>query len=123
MIQLYNTLSKDKQELQASDPISIYTCGPTVYLDLHIGNWRTFIFYDTLVRALNLTGHDVNHVINITDVGHLVSDGDTGEDKMAKTAKEQRKSAWEVAEQYTADFFSGMKLLNMLKPDETAESN
>ncbi len=116
MIRLHNTLSKTKEELDAQELITVYTCGPTVYLDPHIGNWRTFIFYDTLARALKLNDHDVKHVINITDVGHLVSDGDTGEDKMSKTAKSQRKTAWEIAEQYTEIFLNGMSELNMLKP-------
>ncbi len=116
MITLYNTLQRQKVALEATDPISLYTCGPTVYLDPHIGNWRTFIFYDTLVRTLALAGHDVHHVINITDVGHLVSDGDTGEDKMSKTARAQRKTAWEIAEYYTNQFLQGMAALNMLKP-------
>lgn len=116
MFKLFNTMTKSKEDLKAKDPISIYTCGPTVYLDLHIGNWRTFIFYDTLVRALKTSAHDVKHVINITDVGHLVSDGDTGEDKLVKTAQSEQKTAWEVADQYTKLFLDGMNALNMLKP-------
>jgi len=116
MINLFNSVSKSKQEFTAQNPVSIYTCGPTVYLDPHIGNWRTFIFYDTLVRTLKLSDHDVRHVINITDVGHLVSDGDTGDDKMSKTAAAQRKTAWEVADHYTKIFIDGMRDLNLLKP-------
>ena len=118
MLRLFDTMAKDKVEFNPEGIVSIYTCGPTVYLDLHIGNWRTFIFYDTLVRVLKENDYDTNHVLNITDVGHLVSDGDTGEDKLAKTAKAQRKTAWEVAEQYTNDFLEGISNLNMLKPSK-----
>ncbi len=117
-VNLFNTMTKRKEELTERERVTLYTCGPTVYLDPHIGNWRTFIFYDTLVRVLKLAGKDVQHVINITDVGHLVSDGDTGEDKMSKTAKSQRKTAWEIAEQYTNQFIEGMQALNMLKPNK-----
>ena len=115
MIKLFNTMTKTKQEV-TSEIVTMYTCGPTVYLDPHIGNWRTFIFYDTLARALKVAGHDVRHVLNITDVGHLVSDGDTGEDKLSTTAKSQRKTAWEVAEHYTNLFLTELEQLGMLTP-------
>ena len=115
MIKLFNTMTKTKQE-GTSEIVTMYTCGPTVYLDPHIGNWRTFIFYDTLARALKVAGHDVRHVLNITDVGHLVSDGDTGEDKLSTTAKSQRKTAWEVAEHYTNLFLTELEQLGMLTP-------
>ena len=118
MIALYDTLTKSKQKVSTDKRLTLYTCGPTVYLDPHIGNWRTFIFYDTLVRVLKLSGADVTHVLNITDVGHLVSDGDTGDDKMSKTAQSQRNSAWEVAEYYTAQFIKEMSELNLLTPNK-----
>lgn len=116
-IKLFNTLGRDFTPLK-DQKVSVYTCGPTVYLDPHIGNWRTFIFYDTLIRVLRLNNLDVTHVINITDVGHLVSDADDGEDKMTKTAKSLRKTAWEVADHYTKVFLSGIDDLNMLKPSK-----
>lgn len=115
-VSLFNTMERHKQALPEQERISLYTCGPTVYLEPHIGNWRTFIFYDTLVRVLRLNDYRPIHVMNITDVGHLVSDGDTGEDKMAKTAATQRKTAWQVAEAYTTKFLEGMTELNLLSP-------
>lgn len=115
MIQLYNTLTRKKEKLKPikDGQVSLYTCGPTVYLEPHIGNWRMFIFYDVLHRTLQLNGLEVNRVLNITDVGHLVSDQDEGEDKLQKTAREQRKTAWEIAEHYTQSFLDGMAVLNL----------
>ncbi len=115
---LYNTLGRKLDELQPLKPpqVTLYTCGPTVYLDPHVGNWRTFIFYDTLERTLMMSGHKPKRVMNITDVGHLSSDQDEGEDKLQLTAKAQRRTAWEVAQQYTQKFLEGMKQLNLLEP-------
>ncbi|MBI3983740.1 cysteine--tRNA ligase [Candidatus Microgenomates bacterium] len=122
-MKLYNTLTRKVEELKPlkKADVTLYTCGPTVYLDPHIGNWRAFLSYDTLVRALQLEGYKVNRVMNITDVGHLTSDEDegdkdAGEDKLVKTAKAQRKTAWQIAEMYTQRFLDGMKLLNLLTP-------
>ena len=78
----------------------MYSCGPTVYADQHIGNMRTYVFPDTLKRALRWKGYQVRHVINITDVGHLTSDADEGEDKLELAAQHQRRDAWEIAEHY-----------------------
>src|SRR4029077_17971642 len=97
-------------------PVGLYTCGPTVYDYQHIGNYRTFMFEDTLKRALEWNGHQVNHVMNITDVGHLTSDADTGEDKMEKGARRTGRTAWEIAELYTDAFIDDMARLNMEMP-------
>src|SRR3990167_8473517 len=117
-IKLFNTLSRQLEAFQPQVPsqVSLYTCGPTVYDYPHVGNWRTFVFYDSLVRTLRSNGLSVNHVLNITDVGHLTSDEDEGEDKLAQAASAQRKTAWDLAEFYTEDFLAGLDQLNLLKP-------
>lgn len=117
-MKLYNTLGRklEKVEPLNSSELTLYTCGPTVYLEPHIGNWRGFIFYDILERALKLSGFKVKRAMNITDVGHLVGDGDEGEDKVQKAAQSQRKTAWEVAEANTKLFKAEMSLLNIRKP-------
>ena len=99
---IYNTLSRSKETFTPIDEheVRIYSCGPTVYSYAHIGNFRTYVFMDELRRALKLNGYRLRHVMNITDVGHLVSDGDDGEDKMSKSAREQKKTPWEIAEHY-----------------------
>ena len=101
MLRLYNTLTKKKEEFVPIDKenniVTIYTCGPTVYNYAHIGNMRTYIFMDTLRKILKYNGYKLNHVMNITDVGHLTSDADEGEDKMSKSAREQNKSVYEIA--------------------------
>jgi cysteinyl-tRNA synthetase len=113
-MKLYNTPDKKVVELNLdkAKPVKIYTCGPTVYDYPHIGNWYTFIRYDLLVRSLRATGYEVNWVMNITDVGHLVSDADSGEDKLEKGAKREHKTAQEVAEFYGDYFLNGLKRLN-----------
>ncbi len=119
MLKLYNTLSRRKEEflpIQAGN-VGLYTCGPTVYNFAHIGNLRTFVFEDVLARVLKRVGYDVNHVMNITDVGHLVSDADTGEDKMELSARREGRSAWDIAEEYTQAFFENCNALNLLEPD------
>lgn len=117
-IKLYDTMTRQLQVVPAkTELITMYTCGPTVYDDPHIGNWRTFILYDTLRRTLEEVGdYQVNHVLNITDVGHLVSDEDEGEDKLVKAARTARKTAWDVASYYTQRFVDGMEQLNLLPP-------
>ncbi len=95
----------------------MYTCGPTVYQFAHIGNLRTYIFEDLLIRTLRSFGYQVKHVMNITDVGHLTDDADSGEDKMLKGAREQRKSVWEIADFYSKAFFRDLESLNILMPD------
>lgn len=115
----YNTLTKDKQRFNPidKDMVKIYSCGPTVYKDATIGNMRTNIFQDTLRRILQYNGYKLKHVMNITDVGHLVSDGDAGEDKMIKSAKEEGKSPLEIAKYYTDKFFKDLERLNIQKPE------
>ena len=98
-------------------PVGLYTCGPTVYDYQHIGNFRTFMFEDWLKRVLVWNGHAVRHVMNITDVGHLTSDADTGEDKMEKGSRRTGKTAWEIAELYTRAFLDDMRALNIADPD------
>ena len=118
-MKLYNTPKKTVEEIkpQAADKVTVYTCGPTVYDYPHIGNWFTFIRYDLLIRALKASGLKPEWVMNITDVGHLVSDADEGEDKLEKGAKREGKTAWEVAEFYTDYFIKGLKRLNISHPD------
>jgi len=102
--------------LAASGEVGLYTCGPTVYDYQHIGNYRTFLFEDVLKRVLRWNGHTVRHVMNVTDVGHLTSDADTGEDKMEKGARRTGKTAWEIAALYTEAFLADLELLNIEQP-------
>lgn len=118
-MKLYNTLTRqveDIKPLQAPN-VTVYTCGPTVYDYAHIGHWFNYVRMDMLIRALKTDGLKPKWVMNITDVGHLVSDADEGEDKLEKGARREGKTAWQVAEFYTQDFVEGMKLLNILTPD------
>ena len=116
---LYNSLTKTKDEFVPHEPgkVSMYTCGPTVYHFAHIGNLRTYIMEDVLDRYLRYTGYDVTRVMNITDVGHLTSDADTGEDKMLKGAKREKKTVMEIAQFYTEKFFEDCKALNIRRPE------
>jgi cysteinyl-tRNA synthetase len=116
---LYNSLSHKKELFQPNSPdvVKMYTCGPTVYHFAHIGNLRTYIMEDVLEKALRYVGYNVKRVMNITDVGHLASDADTGEDKMLKGAKRENKSVMEIAQYYTDAFFADCDKLNIKKPD------
>ena len=116
---LYNSLSHKKELFQPNSPdvVKMYTCGPTVYHFAHIGNLRTYIMEDVLEKALRYMGYNVKRVMNITDVGHLASDADTGEDKMLKGAKRENKSVMEIAQYYTDAFFADCDKLNIKKPD------
>ena len=118
-IYFYNTLTKGKEKFIPIDKteVKIYSCGPTVYKDATIGNMRTNIFQDVLRRILRYNGYRIKHVMNITDVGHLVSDGDEGEDKMLKSAREEHKTPLEIAEHYTKLFFEDLESLNIEKPE------
>ncbi len=120
-MKLYNTLSRQKEEFKPirEGIVSIYSCGPTVYQYAHIGNLRTYVFMDILRRVLQYNGYELKHVMNITDVGHLVADADEGEDKMMKTARETQKSPWEIAAYYTGVFFNDIAELNIGKPEFT----
>ena len=118
-IKFYNTLTKQKDVFIPLDKetVRMYSCGPTVYKNATIGNMRTNIFQDVLRRVLRYNGYKIKHVMNITDVGHLVSDGDEGEDKMLKSAREEHKSPLEIAEYYTKLFFKDLKALNIETPE------
>ena len=116
---LYNSLTKTKDEFVPNEAgkVSMYTCGPTVYHFAHIGNLRTYIMEDILDRYLRYAGYEVTRVMNITDVGHLTSDADTGEDKMLKGAKREKKTVMEIAQFYTDKFFEDCKALNIRRPE------
>ncbi|MBR2620781.1 MAG: cysteine--tRNA ligase [Clostridia bacterium] len=116
---LYNSLTRTRDEFVPRTPgkVSLYTCGPTVYHFAHIGNLRTYIMEDVLDRYLRYSGNEVLRVMNITDVGHLTSDADEGEDKMVKGAKREHKSVMEIAQYYTDAFFADCKKLNIKMPD------
>ena len=118
-MRIYNTLTKRVEEFVPHDEseVKMYTCGPTVYHYAHIGNLRTYIFEDILEKSLNFLGYKVKRVMNITDVGHLQSDADTGEDKMLMGAKREGKTVYEIADFYTKEFFSDTDKLNIKKPE------
>ena len=118
-IYFYNTLTKTKDEFKPleGNEVRIYSCGPTVYKDATIGNMKSYIFMDTLRRALKYNGYTLKHAMNITDVGHLVSDGDEGEDKMVKAAKEEKKTPLEIAAFYTERFLKDFDRLNIDRPE------
>ena len=123
-IKLYNTLTKQKSEFEPlnKDEVRIYSCGPTVYSYAHIGNFRTYVFMDNLRRVLEYNGYKLKHVMNITDVGHLESDADEGEDKMEKAAKKENKSPYEIAKFYTDAFFKDMDKLHIERPEIIAKA-
>ena len=117
-LQLFNSLTR---KLETFEPVHagearVYSCGPTVYNYQHIGNMRAYVFADTLGRALSFKGYALRHIVNITDVGHLTSDADAGDDKMEKAAASQGKSAWDVAAFYTAEFKRDLHWLNVRDP-------
>ncbi|MBQ8931829.1 MAG: cysteine--tRNA ligase, partial [Ruminiclostridium sp.] len=116
---IYNTLTRKKEEFipNVEGKVNMYTCGPTVYHYAHIGNLRSYIMEDVLEKYMRYTGLDVKRVMNITDVGHLTSDGDTGDDKMLKGAKREHKTVMEIAKFYTDAFFADCKKLNIKTPD------
>ena len=117
-MKLYNTLTKKVEDFvpYEENKVKMYTCGPTVYHYAHVGNLRTYIFEDILEKSLEYLGYEVNRVMNITDVGHLSSDADEGEDKMLKGAKRENKTVYEIADFYTEAFFNDTNKLNIRKP-------
>lgn len=119
-LRFFNTLTREVAEFRPHDPprVDMYSCGPTVYAYQHIGNMRAYVFADTLKRALRWKGYDVRHVVNITDVGHLTSDADVGDDKLELAARRERRTIWEIADHYTAAFKSDLAKLRVLEPDE-----
>ncbi|MBU1198562.1 MAG: cysteine--tRNA ligase [Nanoarchaeota archaeon] len=116
---LYNTMSRKKEEFMPINPpnVGLYACGPTVYNFAHIGNLRTYVFNDVLRRTLLKNGFKLKHVMNITDVGHLTSDADEGEDKMLVAVKREKKTVWDIAKFYTDAFFSDTEHLNIQTPE------
>jgi cysteinyl-tRNA synthetase len=116
---LYNTLTRKKElfKPQNEKEAKIYTCGPTVYYFAHIGNFRAYLFMDTLRRVLKYNGYKITHAMNITDVGHLVSDADEGEDKMLKASRRENKDPYEIANFYTQKFLEGIDSLNIDRPE------
>ena len=118
-MKLYNSLTHEKEEFIPHEPgkVKMYTCGPTVYHFAHIGNLRSYIMEDVLEKHLRYAGYDVTRAMNITDVGHLTSDADTGEDKMLKGAKREKKTVMEIARFYTDAFFADCEKLNVKRPD------
>ena len=124
MLKLYNTLTREKEEFHPikQNVVTMYSCGPTVYNYAHIGNLRTYVFMDMLRRSLRYCGYKIKGVMNITDVGHLLSDADDGEDKMEKAAKEQKKTPREIADYYTEIFFKDLTRLNIGKPEIIAKA-
>lgn len=119
MIKLYNTLTRKKQIFKPiKKTVGLYTCGPTVYWYAHIGNLRTYILNDILKRVLEYNKYKVNHIMNLTDVGHLTSDSDTGDDKIELRAKKEKKTAWQIADFYTKAFQKDTKALNIKPPSK-----
>ncbi len=122
-MKVYNSLTRRKEELVVEDNIvKMYSCGPTVYYYPHIGNMRAYIFMDSLRRALKYNGFKINGVMNITDVGHLTSDEDSGEDKMEVSAKKENKSPYEIAKFYTDIFFNNLEKLNIDIPEHITKA-
>lgn len=123
-LRLYNTLAHRVEEFTPQDPnkVKIYTCGPTVYSTPHIGNFAAYIYWDLLIRTLKINGYTPYRVLNLTDVGHLTSDGDEGEDKLEKGARQSGKTVWEVAEYYSNLFLQDYKSLNLTPPDVIAKA-
>ncbi len=119
---LYNSLTRTREEFVPNEPgkVNLYTCGPTVYHYAHIGNLRSYIMEDVLEKYLRYVGYDVKRVMNITDVGHLTSDADEGEDKMLKGARREKKTVMEIAQFYTDAFFADCEKLNIKRPDVVA---
>ena len=123
MLKLYNTKEHKIEDFKSpNEIIKIYTCGPTVYNDAHIGNLTAYIYWDLLVRCLKTNGYKVKRVLNLTDVGHLVSDADEGEDKLEKGAKREGKSVWEIAETYIDKFKNDYKKLELAEPEVWARA-
>lgn len=123
-LKLHNTLTGKLDEFtpMSDQKVTLYTCGPTVYDRLTVGNWSAYVYWDTLVRTLIADGYNVERVMNLTDVGHLVSDADEGEDKLEKGARREGKTAWEIAEFYAEDFMAGMAQLGLILPEHITKA-
>ena len=122
--EIFNTLGRAVQQFvpRTEGVVQLYACGPTVYDYATIGNFRTFILVDVLRRTLDALGYQVRHVMNITDVGHLASDADEGEDKMLAGARREGRTVWDIAQFYTDRFFADADALNILRPDVVAKA-
>ena len=120
-IKLFNTMTRKLEEFKPlqQGKVGFYTCGPTVYWDAHIGNMRTIVNSDIIKRVFIENGYDVTHVMNFTDVGHLTSDADSGDDKMEKGAARENMSVWDVAQKYINNFLHDSDLLNIIRPTHT----
>ncbi|MBQ1258205.1 MAG: cysteine--tRNA ligase, partial [Clostridia bacterium] len=118
-MKLYNTATRNREDFVPNHPdiVKMYTCGPTVYHFAHIGNLRSYLMEDILEKYLRFSGYNVKRVMNITDVGHLTSDADEGEDKMLKGARRENKTVMEIAQFYTDAFFADCEKLNIKRPD------
>lgn len=122
-MKVYNTLTRKKEEfIPIGKTVTMYSCGPTVYNYAHVGNMRAYIFMDSVRRCLRYCGYKIKGVMNITDVGHLLSDGDEGEDKMEKASREQQRSVYEIAQMYTKAFMDDLAKLNIGKPEVIAKA-
>ncbi|MBR2725859.1 cysteine--tRNA ligase [Candidatus Saccharibacteria bacterium] len=124
-LKIYNTATRKVETfrpLSGSGEVKIYTCGPTVYNYQHIGNYAAYIYWDLLIRTLRADGYNVRRVLNLTDVGHLVSDGDDGEDKLEKGAAREGKSVYEIADYYIDDFLKNFRALNLAEPEVIARA-
>ncbi|MBQ3309364.1 cysteine--tRNA ligase [Candidatus Saccharibacteria bacterium] len=123
-VRIYNQLTKNIEDFNPLDEknVKIYTCGPTVYSYAHIGNLSSYIYWDFLIRTLTLSGYTVNRVLNLTDVGHLSSDADDGEDKLEKGAKKEGKTVWEIADKYIEAFLNDFRSLNLIEPQKIARA-
>ena len=123
-MKLFNTLGRKLETFKPFDPqnVKVYTCGPTVYSSPHIGNYAAYIYWDLLVRLLKFNGYTVHRVLNLTDVGHLSSDADEGEDKLEKGARTSGKTVWEVADYYAHEFLTGFHALNLVEPTKIAKA-
>ena len=123
-MKLFNTLTRKEDNFSPFNPkeVKIYTCGPTVYSQPHIGNFAAYIYWDLLVRALLMNGYGVKRVLNFTDVGHLTSDADEGEDKLEKGARQSGETVWQVAERYIKAFREDFQELNCIAPDVWARA-
>lgn len=126
MLKIYNTLTREKEEFvaidQANKIVRMYSCGPTVYSYPHIGNMRAYIFMDNLRKVLKYNGYKLNHVMNITDVGHMTSDADEGEDKMDKAARQQNMSVYDIAKKYTKAFLNDIDSLKIERPEHIVKA-
>ena len=123
-MKLFNTKTRQLEDFKPNNPseITIYTCGPTVYSEPHIGNYAAYIYWDLLIRTLKINHYNVKRILNLTDVGHLTSDGDTGEDKLEKGAKKEGKTVWEIADHYISIFKKGYKKLALTEPEKWARA-